>query len=176
MKSELLIIEGPDCAGKTTLAKYLARGFNAFYYHCTYTELLGPAEGDYQKNVLENVEVNLANGHIVILDRFWPSEYVYSAVTRPHMHPPPWWPELHLRIVGLGGLYVFCDHEFLVEDHENNKNLDHAYNADDFARIVETYRELFHVDIHEDRWVKYNWKTDGTDINRWARRELDYDR
>jgi len=79
----LFIIEGPDCSGKTTLAKRIAMMRNAMYIHATGSGKLFAAMLDYHLSIVKNASINLSNGHDVVLDRLWPSEYVYGQIQRP---------------------------------------------------------------------------------------------
>lgn len=73
----ILIIEGGDGAGKTTLAESLRRRFGARYLHSTRRK-------DIWKwhTAALDLACRLAERHLVLLDRHWVSEQVYGAVFR----------------------------------------------------------------------------------------------
>lgn len=82
---QLFVIEGPDCTGKTSLARFIANKLNACYMHSTWTPALnGQAQSDYLRSTLNNANVCLSvSGLDVVLDRHWPSEVCYHKTFRP---------------------------------------------------------------------------------------------
>lgn len=172
MKS-LIILEGPDCSGKTTLGKYLARWVNGVYFHCTYTEKLGIAMRDYQMNVLANAMEGIKNGQVWVIDRLWPSEVVYSSVFRPHMHADALdtAQELHTIIGEVDATYVYCSDSDVIKRHAAQQDPDHPYDEDKFQEVVQGYEDLF-AQMHEDYYVCYNQLVHGERIDRWIQSVL----
>lgn len=141
---KLIIIEGPDCSGKSTLAKHTAIQLNACYIHSTGAKTLHAGMHDYHKSQLQNAEVNLLQGKNVVMDRLWPSELVYGQILRPAMSDKIYdFVEILALVSTLNPVYVFCDDEDVVVRHERNRNLDHPYSNGQFQRIVEGYRSLY---------------------------------
>lgn len=137
-----IILEGPDCVGKTTLGRFLTAHFNAFYYHATAKGKLVDAMMDYQSNILDNVESAIDREQAVVLDRHWPSETVYGPVFRPG-NPNGFDSTQHAaRIKKLKGIYVFGDREDVIEAHRAKQDVDHPYDEEPFARVVHGYRAL----------------------------------
>lgn len=106
MKPKLIIVEGPDGMGKTSLARFIARRLNAMIFHATAKGIQNDQAG-YLLNILHNVEENMAlHDCPVVLDRHWPSEVAYAPVLRPtkmhHTH------ELFAKCVELEAQYIFC--------------------------------------------------------------------
>lgn len=81
----LIICEGVDSTGKSTLASQLAVRMNACYHHASGHKSLHFGMYEHHKNILDCAEINLANGHNVVLDRHWPSEFCYASVLRPEL-------------------------------------------------------------------------------------------
>ena len=73
------VIEGPDCAGKTTLADAMVKYLNAEYLHLTYR--FKDRMDKYHTAALEYVLKKAEQGP-VILDRWWMSEIAYAAAFR----------------------------------------------------------------------------------------------
>lgn len=73
----LIIIEGPDGCGKTTLANKLFQKEGGDYVHLTYQENIW----DYQTKELWRA-IEHCHERLVIVDRHWPSEQVYAKVYR----------------------------------------------------------------------------------------------
>lgn len=143
MREPFVIIEGPDCTGKTTLARYLAERLNGWMFHATAQKNLVIAMDDYQANILDNVDTQLHElNRSVILDRHWPSEVVYGAVFRPG-NPNTFSPSRHeTRCRAWKAIYVMCDRADVVDAHAEDMDEDHPYDVEAFKRVVEGYREL----------------------------------
>lgn len=140
----LIIIEGPDCTGKTTLSRYLARVFTgAFLFHATAQGKLPLAMTDYQLNILENARVAMRELSVAaILDRHWPSEMVYGQIFRPG-NPHGFYGDTFARaITEMRGIYIFCDRPDVIEAHSRERDPEHPYDEDKFAQVVSGYREL----------------------------------
>jgi deoxyadenosine/deoxycytidine kinase len=83
VKQEILLFEGPDGVGKTTIAKALAKEIGIPYFKMN-SEHDNWRKGKF-KEALEFDQTYLAQflrqtGCSVIIDRAWPSEWVYSMV------------------------------------------------------------------------------------------------
>ena len=106
---KLIILEGPDCCGKTTLARDLVTKLRAAYLHNTYIEKFSktvwdyrfnrpyemldtPAQYDssvycpyvflYHEELLRQAFLNLELNRHVVMDRCWLSELVYTTCLR----------------------------------------------------------------------------------------------
>jgi dTMP kinase len=109
MNGKLIVIEGPDGVGKTTLAKHLYRELPGSIFHSFPGNIPGslgahiydihhwPQESGITKSIpplckqllhitahidlIENyIKPELDDGHIIILDRYWWSTWVYGVV------------------------------------------------------------------------------------------------
>ena len=84
-----IILEGPDCSGKTTLAKHLLNHFAKHsQIHNSLDENKNFVWRDLDRNILKKHKY-LRASHIeslekknIIIDRFWPSEFVYGNLFR----------------------------------------------------------------------------------------------
>jgi thymidylate kinase len=141
-KPNLYILEGPDCCGKTTLAKKFAQERHAFYFHSTATPKLFSALDDYHKNIIENVHTNQALGFSVILDRFWPSEVAYGKVFRPESGYD------FERIAELtdecNPLYVFCFAKGAWARYaQGHTDPAHSLTKEQFFQVAENYKKIY---------------------------------
>lgn len=171
MKHKLLIIEGPDCSGKTTLAKYLAHSFGGAYFKMTRTSQL---QGtllmyDYMRTMQAAIEWNLQNGLVVVLDRCWISEFVYSRVMREtqHVYWKAYWPELERHIASMGGLYIFANRNDVVQAHRAQMSPDHPYTEEQFHDIIHGYyrfRKEWEAQGRED-FVVYQYDAMAHDLS-----------
>lgn len=76
---KILIIDGPDGTGKTTLANKLSEAYNIPIYHLTYYE--DRDEHQRQFDYFKRLVNESTDGFI--LDRYICSEIVYANVYRP---------------------------------------------------------------------------------------------
>lgn len=143
MRPRLIILEGPDNCGKSTLAKYLARELRGVYWRLTSGPGLSEHEAMalYQGNALDNAEINIKNGGIVILDRHWPSDRVYGPLLRGR-------PSCDCRVMEdrcerLEALYIYCYRSNAVAEHAKSKDPDHPYDDDLYTKVVAGYEEFF---------------------------------
>lgn len=75
----IILIEGPDKAGKTTLVNMLSERLNMPVYKESYTPLDGKHVADSQNedSAIMNMLISLDSPDL-IMDRFYPSEYAYG--------------------------------------------------------------------------------------------------
>lgn len=85
MKQKVLIIEGPDRCGKTTIGCELKKHLNIPYFKNSDEHKYFLSDPSYFKNAVKYVDTYFASylkqsNASVILDRSYPSEWVYSRV------------------------------------------------------------------------------------------------
>ncbi|MBL4908948.1 MAG: hypothetical protein JKX78_03845 [Alteromonadaceae bacterium] len=104
----IIVLEGPDCTGKTTLANHFVDTYGAKYIHGTWSE---EAEQVQHTIIMEQIAeaVIIADaGGLVIIDRSWVSEFIYADVFRGGTS----WPELaedgFMELMANDAIYVFC--------------------------------------------------------------------
>jgi len=85
MSQQIVIFDGPDNCGKTNMALDLAKRTRVTYFKNKDEHKYFLSDPSYFKNAIRYVDTYFtsyleASGNSVILDRAWPSEYVYSHV------------------------------------------------------------------------------------------------
>lgn len=168
-KPKLIILEGPDGVGKSTLGKFLANALGGFYFHATATKALIPAMRDYQENLMDNIEDNAAAGRIIVMDRFWPSELIYGAVFRPDNPHGFSFMDIKQRCDKLHALYVVCFSESTLERHAVKKDPKHPYEDQDFVEVVRRYQIFWKNNQLNPDFIRYDMETDGRDMEAFAR-------
>lgn len=104
-----IIIEGPDGAGKTTLAKQLLRSHpNSKYLHFSY-----PANEQEAQNywrVYAKALLQADSTKVTILDRSWYSDMVYGPIMRGKLVMVPETVDIleQLLIKNGGGFVIYC--------------------------------------------------------------------
>jgi thymidylate kinase len=159
---KLIILEGADGVGKSTLGRALALKFGGFYFHATATKTLIPAMRDYQTNLMENIEENVAMGRIIVMDRFWPSELIYGAVFRPDNPHGFSHQEMELRCDKLDAIYVCCFSDTAVARHcAGHKDPKHPYDDTSFKKVYEMYEAFYADNVAQPDFVRYHMEVDG---------------
>lgn len=101
----IVVLEGPDMSGKTTLADTIVNRFGARRIHATYR--FKDKMDLYHRAVFERA-LKMAKDTPVVIDRWWPSEVVYARAFRGRSP----WPRnpRHFDRMGreVGAQYVFC--------------------------------------------------------------------
>jgi thymidylate kinase len=161
----LIILEGIDCTGKTTLAAAIAKQLNAVRLKCTASPDLFIGLQDYHKNMLHNAKLNLENS-VVVMDRFWPSEVAYGAVMRPNL--PYDNSVIEKAVLELDHVYVLCTDTDAGERYFNEVNRDdpaHKLTPEQFDKIEHNYIQIFKtMENREDtQVVLYSMTVEGKD-------------
>lgn len=132
MKYPIFVIEGPDCAGKSTLAGKLAKHTNAKIIHATYR--FKGRMGLYHWAILRKA-VRMAEHSPVILDRWWPSEIAYGNTYRNGPEPGYDWKELRDWGNKLGFSYTWAVpykwEQFWPFIQKNYHNQDQLFKLDE---------------------------------------------
>lgn len=187
----VILLEGADASGKTTLARHLVRVSGGRYLH------LGPHEDIWRWHVaaLRRVERLAARG-LVVLDRHWPSECAYGHEYRAGPKYGAAARCLDRVLMRLGAVYVLCapaNQARQVARHAKMKKHRSEY-ADDVVKIVARYAALARgarktAPVTGDDYLsqlaranRFRWRPDvmiydldreGNDLDGVARRLLD---
>lgn len=123
---KLIIVEGPDFTGKSTLATNIAsRGH--VYLHSSYESLRS-----FRKNFTANL------GKPMVLDRSWVSEMIYGPVLRPENLGS--WANDRILVERHDPFYVFCQRPFeACYEQQATQEKDHRYPKRVFKRIWNHY-------------------------------------
>ena len=177
----LILLEGPDCSGKTTLARALCDNLQAHYIHSSYTSGLDVMA--YHKNHIDTAIDYLQDGPVII-DRLYPSEMVYGRAFRNNIYEEsstvetPWgtkYLELHNKLESLGTIHIYCIPSKLqkaIERYTKNIDTDHPFGSDKWEEIYMLYNLLYiHMETNHPntRMYHYDIDTDGKDLNNFVK-------
>ena len=167
----LIIVEGCDLAGKTTLVTELADNINDSRFDMK-VEVYhrGPPTGsmleEYHRPLLANYTPRLLDRH-VICDRWHVGELIYGPVLRGKseldFHT---WLAIELLLKGLGAVMVYVDPGWAtIEQRFYDEGDDLVLSLNQLNKIHESYRDYFLVHPPD---IVADTKTDIFDIIRLA--------
>lgn len=150
----IIIVEGPDGGGKSTLAQTISRQTGYTIEHRS------KPQTEEEKALMMGEYVQLAkSGRNVILDRCWYSEMVYGKVMRDQSYIDyPQMYELERLLAKNGALIIYCTGpKAALWKRCTSRGEDYITCRDDFTAICEEYDKLMEVP-HYIPVVKYEYK------------------
>tara|TARA_R100000808_G_scaffold6841_3_gene20166 strand:- start:1829 stop:2380 length:552 start_codon:yes stop_codon:yes gene_type:complete len=149
----IIILEGPDCSGKTTLAKYLLTSLKGDYnyIHNSLDENKNFVWRDLERNIIKK-HSSLYDSHLksitkhknVIVDRLWPSELVYGSLFRSKLEYSI--PELRKEIQNYKTLYIGClPPKHLVEKYHKRRLYSNEEDFNTVSSVYDLYECLFNL-------------------------------
>lgn len=146
-RNPIIILEGPDCSGKTTLANELMKKYrNHVYIHnavCSDIEKL-------HKNAIRNA-LELSEDFLVIIDRLHLSEQIYGTIFRNKVaYDTNLFDKKLNTIMNVYKVLCITDKETTLKLHKERKNIE---MFDDVSKIWDAYNKV-------KNWKKYNWQKD----------------
>ena len=144
-KSEypIFVFEGPDGAGKTTLAKHLAKVLGGKYMHLTYR--FKDKMHLYHGAAIRQA-ARYAQHQPVIIDRWWPSEILYAECYRGGSKFIKHFFMLEHQATMMGVTYVWCipeDKDRYFENINALKDNREELFQDGYDRLYDLYSEFF---------------------------------
>lgn len=138
----IIIMEGPDGSGKTTLAEQLSRQTGYEIIHRT-----KPANEEEKKAMHLMYLKTIAKNKNVIFDRCWYSEMAYgpvmrddSVITYPQMY------ELEKALAKKGAMIIYCTgNRDEMWKRATSRGEDYITSPTDYINICNNYDELFSV-------------------------------
>lgn len=162
----IIILEGADGTGKSTLAREIQDQTKGSILHATYRADLNMFE--YHTTLMMAAFALASMGETVVLDRWAPSERVYSNVFRNGESYQTsvliGESEVAAEDVGIILRWVYTHNEDAIENHTKNKDTrDEMY--DDMTKVVEEYED--YIDRSPLKWIKYDFnKNDKTEFTK----------
>lgn len=101
----IIVLDGPDCSGKTTLAEMIVAKTNGLHFHQIYR--WKDRMFTYHTAALHRA-IEAAEDRVVVLDRLWMSEAIYGAVYRQGTKWPHEGRMMDRVIRKHGGIYIIC--------------------------------------------------------------------
>ncbi|MNB69349.1 SPBc2 prophage-derived uncharacterized protein YorR [compost metagenome] len=143
----LIILEGPDGAGKTTLAQQLSMSTGYPVQHRSKPK----TEEEKQQMFLEYEQMCMSRENIIV-DRCWYSEMVYGKVMRDQSYisqDQMLALERNIMMIGGGGIIVHCtDKVDTLWDRLKDRGEDYITDIHKLAEITFGYEMLMHQQRH----------------------------
>lgn len=143
----IIILEGPDCSGKTTLANELMSKYkNHVYIHNAVSDDI-----EHLHTTAISCAMALSLDFVVIIDRLHLSEQIYGTIFRQRVAY-----DVELfdnKLNSLSNVYkVLCltDKKSTLEKHKERKDKE---MFDNISKVWDAYSKI-------KGWKKYNWKKD----------------
>lgn len=155
-KFPIVICEGPDASGKSTLINQLMeRHPNNCYIHNAVTQDIH----SLHKNTIDAALV-ASQEHWVFIDRLHLSEQIYGTIFRngPSYDVSTFDRELD-NILNLHRILCMVDKETSLAKHAERKDKE---MFDDISKVWDMYNS---IEQSPARWKRYNWKTDVIDLD-----------
>lgn len=156
--SGLVILDGPDAVGKTTLANALLNGDRDGYVHLTYDSSWSNPNRELWKLQyvsLLKAQIRLEQGKLTVIDRHWMSEQVYARTYRGGSGMNAESRQWDRVVQRLCGVYVICApsaESARERHHAQSKSRYEMYPPDD--RIFDVARRF------RDLWLGSNTTDD----------------
>ncbi len=146
----LIILDGPDASGKTTLARELLQGDEDGYVHLSYDSTWTNPDRmlvSIQRASIAKAIIRIKAGKLTVIDRHWMSEQIYARVYRAGSNLTPEcrkWDEL---IQSVAGIYVVCSplpSSAIARHRATLATRDEMYESDErIGMVAARYRDLF---------------------------------
>lgn len=141
----IILLEGADCTGKTTLANAISEKYKdkCLYIHNTWYKGMDVRD-EHWKSLNKAFEA-YDDGLLVIIDRHWISEQIYSTIYR---NGPEYNEDIDEMLYGLrkrNALTIICSPPviYTINKHRELKNIrDEMYN--DISDVVCYYHDLWY--------------------------------
>lgn len=168
MNKGIIILDGPDACGKTTLQNYIVENYGAIPMHLTWNKDLAPHMFEYQTDEMYKA-IQLSQDNLVVVDRHWISELIYAKVFR---NGSPW--PLMGRMMDRvwrkhAAIYIMCtpsrnNFDLTIERHKANIDAAHPYPDDKFRELLETYHSFTMKFNKRKDVIVYDLAEDGKDL------------
>jgi len=164
----IIVIDGPDGSGKTTLANELIKKLGATYIHATFKK--GWNIFNYHTKILYKAVLHiLKNKKPVIIDRLWLSEAIYAEIYRGGSA----WPlqgRFFERIINrFGGINITVTTGNMlayISQFKKLCNTRHEMFTSDYGRVAELYNQVYYGKkgvITNNEYLNYYLNNGGID-------------
>lgn len=150
----LIILDGPDCAGKTTLAEAIAKRVTELGGEPVINHLGKPPEGEcwqlHSEALLKYLKQAFQENKVVIADRHFMSEAIYGSVYRDGSEYPYSARHIDRVLHRFRALRVICAPPvgYIIKKLDEMKKIRHEDFHENMNQVAERYRDLW-FGIHD---------------------------
>lgn len=163
----VIVLDGPDGTGKSTLARSLSARLDAHHLHLTYRWPNNMF--DYHSAALFYV-LRKAQTQPVVLDRWWPSEVVYADAYRGGSNWPLAYRMLEKVALRFGFSYIFClphNKEEYLQFYNVLKGKRVEMYDSGMDRVYDGYTKLYNeLMVQREAVDRYDFFEQGQDLDR----------
>lgn len=154
----IIILEGPECAGKTTLAKQLLAQMGCSIVHRSQPKT--EEEKQFMMNTYVDIIENTERDTMVIFDRCWYSEMVYGKIMRDKSYISlDQMSALEEMLMHRGALIIHCTSDTsTLWSRCLTRGEDYITDVDTLHEIKCGFDHLMHEVAHLIPVVKYEYK------------------
>ena len=166
MSKGIVVLEGPDASGKSTLAAAMKDKYGAVVIHAE-RRWLDKMQVYHTAILLKAVDLAFKQNKLVILDRHWPSEEVYGSVFRGGV-AKGYTSHLFQNILRrFKVLYVMClpSRGQAMMRHKALQDPDHPYDDHQYNEIWYTYEKMWQKYRVKEEWIRYNLDYEGRNMD-----------
>jgi thymidylate kinase len=171
----IIILDGPDACGKTTLQQELVLRHGAYPIHLTYPAPDGLTMWEYQTREMVHA-ISMSATRLVVVDRHWISERLYAKVFRGGSPWPHMGRMMHRVWMKHSAVYVLClpaSIELGVKRHNENLDEKHPYPDDKFEELLHAYLDFAATVAHNPFYQQYRIEIEGQHISSFMALVLD---
>lgn len=146
----LIIIEGCDCTGKSSLAEYLSGKFRTMKYH--FSKPKGKAYDEYIE-FIEELNCDM------VVDRYYLGEEVYGPVWRGKSSLTPWeFMDIEHKLTPFRPLGIFChtDVESIISGFKTRGEA--LTKPEEVPQIVSLFEAA--VKKSKFKWLRFDYRSD----------------
>lgn len=157
----LIIVEGPDGAGKTTVARKIAKFVGAEYVHFPALPKVGPT---LARAYIEGMLPALLGFRPVVFDRSWLSEEPYGIAFRNGYQRIDTFDKRILERLAMrcGAMVIKCfpPTEVVLQNYRRRRNVEMLENETQLERVYKLYRsQITHLDE-----IEYDYTLEQDDV------------
>lgn len=148
----IILLEGPEAAGKSTLAKLLEEQTGYPVVHMD-----KPKTDEEKQNMYMDYMNKIQSVDNVIFDRCWYSEMVYGPIMRDKSYiSHSQMCNLESALVRKGAMIIHCtDNVALLWERCNERGEDYVTDAKTLVKITQGFEDLLHGHHHSIPVVRY---------------------
>jgi len=164
----IIVLDGPDASGKSTLAKTMQELYGAKILHATYRFKNNMFA--YHTAILKKAIAESQKG-LVVIDRLWLSEQVYANVFRGGSKWPLAGRFIDRMLLRFGALNVICLPSAVtvsVENHRKNLDPSHPYDDDKVRELYAGYDAAWGRLKYRHDYARYSFDKDGQNTYDYA--------